>query len=171
MTPKSTTELSLVEAIPLPALDPKPKQARAAIKRCCAAWQRAYDAYLGGKPGDNTDKIIAAHRAGPAYCNAMPPLAGYESIRDFIACAAHGILIEAIPQNRANQLLYAAQVALSSLHYEPKPQKSAAFLRFLNDYHYSCRSSNPEGAGGFNPRKECEFARPSGPGLCCFSGD
>jgi hypothetical protein len=55
----------------------------------------------------------------------MPPLAGYESIRDFIACAAHGILIDAIPQKRANQLLYAAQVALASLRYQPKPQKSA----------------------------------------------
>ena len=55
----------------------------------------------------------------------MPPLADYESIREFIACAAHGILINAIPQQRANQLLYAAQVALASLNYEPKQRKSA----------------------------------------------
>ena len=125
MTPKSTSELSLVEAIPLPALQPNPKQSRAAIKRCCAAWQRVYDAYMVGKNGSGIAQVVAAHEAGPAYCKAMPPLAGYENIRDFIACAAHGILIDAIPQKRANQLLYAAQVALASLHYEPKPRKSA----------------------------------------------
>jgi hypothetical protein len=125
MTPKPALELSLVEAIPLPALDPNPKQARAAIKRCCAAWQRAYDAYLEGTKGSGTDQVFAAHEAGPAYCKAMPTLAGYESIRDFIACAAHGILIKAIPQASANQLLYAAQVALAALHYEPKPRTPA----------------------------------------------
>ncbi len=125
MTPKSTSELSLVEAVPPPALQPNPKLSRAAIKRCCAAWQRAYNAALEGTDKDSTDKIFARHDAGPAYCKAMPPLAGYENIRDFIACAAHGILIEAIPQKRANQLLYAAQVALASLNYEPKPRKPA----------------------------------------------
>jgi hypothetical protein len=125
MPSKSTSELSVVEAIPLPALDPNPKPARTAIKRCCAAWQRAYDAYLEGTSGSGMDKVFAAHHAGPAYCGAMPPLAGYEGIRDFIACAAHGILIEAIPEKRANQLLYAAQIALVSLNYEPKTRKSA----------------------------------------------
>ena len=124
MTPKTASELSLVEAIPLPALDSNPKQARAAIKRCCAAWQRVYDAYMEGTRGSGADAITAAHEAGPAFCKAMPPLAGYESIRDFVACAAHGILIDAIPEKRANQLLYAAQIALVSLNYEPKPRKS-----------------------------------------------
>ena len=125
MTPKPALELSLVEAIPLPALDPNPKQARAAIKRCCAAWQRAFDAYLQGTSSSGVDMLFAAHKAGPAYCKAMPPLADYESIRDFIACAAHGILIDAIPEKRANQLLYAAQVALASLHIDPKARNSA----------------------------------------------
>jgi hypothetical protein len=125
MTPKSASELTLVEAIPLPALDPNPKQARKAIKRCTAAWQRAFDAYLEGTDGDSTAQIFAAHNAGPAYCKAMPPLAGYESIRDFVACAAHGILINAIPEKRANQLLYAAQVALATLYREPKSRKFA----------------------------------------------
>src|ERR1035437_6556465 len=114
MTPKSTSELNLVEAIPLPALQPNHKQARAAIKRCCAAWQRAYDASMEGNEANSMAPVFAAHEAGPAYCKAMPPLAGYESIRDFVACAAHGILMNAIPQKRANQLLYAAQVALAT---------------------------------------------------------
>jgi len=126
MTTESNAQLAPVEAIPLPALpDPDPKQARAAIKRCCAAWQRAYDANLEGTERDEIDVLEATRAAGPAYCKAMPPLAGYESIRDFIACAAHGILIDAIPEKRANQLLYAAQVALSTLHRLPKSKKSA----------------------------------------------
>ena len=129
MTPKlstkSTSELSLVEAIPPLALDPTPPKGRIAIKRCCAAWKRAYVAYMKGKDGSSTTRIFAAHDAGPAFCKDMPPLLGYENIRDFIACAAHGILINAIPEKRANQLLYAAQIALVSLNYEPKPRKSA----------------------------------------------
>jgi hypothetical protein len=68
MTPESTSELTLVEAIPLPALDPSPKQAQAAIKRCCAAWQRAYNAQLEGAEEDSFDKIYAAHMADMAGC-------------------------------------------------------------------------------------------------------
>jgi hypothetical protein len=120
MTPKSTSALSLVEAIPLPALPPDPKRTQAAIKRCRDAWRRAYNAYMKGKDGDCMAEVFAAHEANPAYCKAMPPLDSFESIRDFIACVAHGILINAIPQKRANQLIYAARVALSALRQEPK---------------------------------------------------
>jgi hypothetical protein len=123
--PKSTSELCLVEAIPPPALGPNRKKGLIALKRCCAAWKRAYDAYLEGKDGSEFTEVFAAHDAGPAFYKAMPPLVGYENIRDFIACVAHGILIEAISEKRANQLLYAAQVALLALNYEPKPGKSA----------------------------------------------
>ena len=126
MTQESTSELVLIDAMPLSELATNPnKQARTAIKRCCAAWQRAYDASLEGTDGDVYYTNKAARAAGSAYCKVMPPLADYESIREFIACAAHGILINAIPQQRANQLLYAAQVALASLNYEPKQRKSA----------------------------------------------
>ena len=121
MLPEST--LNLIAATPDPALQPDPKKSRAAIKRCCAAWQRAYNASLQGTQRTGIDEVFAAHAAGPAYCRAMPPLGGYENIRDFIACAAHGILIEAIPAKRANQLLSAAQVALAALHFEPKSPK------------------------------------------------
>ena len=121
MTPKPASGLALVEAISLPALDPSSRQVGAAIARCCAAWQRAYDATLQGTPGSGMDKVLAAHRAGPAYCQAMPPLSGPKSIRDFIACTAHGILIGAIPPQQSCHILYAAQVALSTLQCEPKP--------------------------------------------------
>lgn len=124
MTEKTTSELSLIEAIPFPALDPDSKQAKAAIRRCSAAWKRAYDACMKGASGDRYDEIVAARKASTAYCKVMPYLSDYESIRKFIACAAHGILIGAIPQKRANQLLYAAQVALASLNFGTKQRKS-----------------------------------------------
>lgn len=124
MAQKSAPELSLVKLQPVPAIDSDSKQSQAAVRRCCAAWKRAYEAYLRGTDRSNRTRIFAAHEAGPAYCRAMPPLAGYENIRDFIACAAHGILINAIPEKRANQLLYAAQIALTSLHCDPKQRKS-----------------------------------------------
>jgi len=92
MAQASTSAIHSVEAIPLPPRQPKPKQSRAAIKRCCAAWQRAYDAFMEGKQGSSVEK-------------------------------AHGILIDKIPEKKATQLLYAAQVALSSLKQEPKPQR------------------------------------------------
>jgi hypothetical protein len=117
--------MTAVNTTPLPALNSSPKQAKTAIKRCCAAWQRAFDAEMQCREGDNIDKAFAASQAAPAYCKALPPLAGYENIRNFIACVAHGILINAIPQKRANQLLYAAQVALATCQYEPKSRKSA----------------------------------------------
>ena len=127
MPSEPTTELAVSVATPAPtqASQPNPIVSRAAIKRCMAAWKRVYKENLKYSEPTRAEKWLAANRAGPAYCEAMPPLSGYENIRDFIACAAHGILIEAIPEKRANQLLYAAQVALASLNYEPKAQKSA----------------------------------------------
>ncbi len=121
------TELAVIEATPSPrqAPQPNPKASRAAIKRCMAAWKRVYNENLKYADPTRAEKALAALYASPAYCEAMPPLSGYENIRDFIACAAHGILINAIPEKRANQLLYAAQIALVSLNYEPKAQKSA----------------------------------------------
>ena len=128
MTKTSNAELSLTEPTPAPEPAPAPSpepgpEHEKAVKRCCAAWRRSYNAYMEKSRGTHADKLFAAHQAGPAYCNAMPILAGYENIRDFIACLAHGILIGAIPQSRSGQLLYAAQVALSTVHREPKPPK------------------------------------------------
>lgn len=125
MTAESTSNLALIEAIALPPTEQNSKQARTAVRRCTAAWKRAYDAYMENSKGSGMDQVFAAHKAGPAYRRALPPLAGYENIRDFIACVAHGILIDAIPQNRASQLLYAAQIALATLNCEPKSRKSA----------------------------------------------
>ena len=131
MTGTSTTELSLILAAPAPqpAAAPAPKlksdpASTRAIKRCMAAWRRAFNAYMENGGGGSMDKVFAAHEADKAYRNAMPLLSSYEGIRDFIACTAHGILIGAIPPQKSGHILYAAQVALSSLQCEPKPRKS-----------------------------------------------
>ena len=133
MSDLSAKELAFLESIqrnaPATTLSPGPgpnsSNAKAALRRCCAAWQRAFKA-CKDDPENSDDKfdIDAARAAAEAYCNAMPLLAGYEGVRDFIACAAHGILIGAIPPEKSSQLLYAAQVALGSLHFERHLPKS-----------------------------------------------
>ena len=132
MPKKSLEERALMQVISyVPSaktLDPgpsrRPSTPKAAVRRCCAAWQRAFKAYMDKTKGDSIDEIFAVKDAGEAYRNAMPMLAGSDGIRDFIACAAHGILIGAIPRERSGNLLYAAQVALAIDQREPKPPKS-----------------------------------------------
>lgn len=126
MSQLSITALTKALSIASPAntLSPGPGPGKPtsgeALKRCRAAWRRAYKATLSAQ-GDGSCAEFYAVKAGcEAYCNAMPILVGYEGIRDFIACAAHGILIGAIPDKKSGQLLYAAQVAISTLPHEPK---------------------------------------------------
>jgi hypothetical protein len=59
-------------------------------------------------------EVFAGRAADKAYREAMPPLSGHQNILDFIACTAHGMLIEAINENACAKLIYAAQVALSA---------------------------------------------------------
>ena len=87
-----------------------------AIARCREAWESRYKA----EKSKGQNNVVAAHHADASYCDAMPPLLDYESIRDFIACTAHGMLIGAIPHQDGTRLLYAAQVALSTLHRQPQ---------------------------------------------------
>lgn len=97
----------------------------AALKRCRAAWQRAYNSTMAANGNRSSEEWCAVDNARRAYCNALPLLYGYEGIRDFIACVAHGIVIEAVPPEKTGQLLYAAQVAISSLSHQPKPPKAS----------------------------------------------
>jgi hypothetical protein len=131
MPKRSLEERILIEAVnyfpPSTELSPGPGLDRTtpkdAIRRCIAAWKRGYKASQE-KWGDDGDDVFCARDAGNAYCNAMPILSGPEGVRDFIACAAHGILIGAIPPERSGQVLYAAQVALSIVQSERKSAKS-----------------------------------------------
>ena len=133
--------------------DPGAAGAKAAIRRCEAAWKRCFDVYMraveageemvkSGKapeilkarkrarsifPGDFEAKLLAGHEdifaaseADKAYCRAMPVLAGYDGVRNFTACVAHGILIGTIKESDSTKLLYAAQIALAIAGQERK---------------------------------------------------
>jgi hypothetical protein len=117
--------LALTGPAPVTALSPAPPactspSSDAALRKCRTAWQRAFNQFMKeSEEGDDMDEIFAAKEAAKAYSAAMPALAGPDGIRDFIACAAHGILIGAIPVDRAGSVLYAAQVALAALPRDP----------------------------------------------------
>jgi len=126
----SASVAPLADPHPATVLPPVPEAVpagtAAAIARCRDAWQQAFDDYV--RKNAARDRWAADHAAAPAalaYRAALPPLVGHQGIRDFVACVAHGILIEAIPAERAGQLLYAAQVALGLIQRTPKPLKSA----------------------------------------------
>jgi hypothetical protein len=99
------------------ANEPTADQENPAVARCMNSWTSAYKA-------NNKNEYEASKAAALAYRNAMPRLFGYENICNFIACVAQGILIGAIDRKDSTKLLYAAQVALSSVH-RPAPPKSA----------------------------------------------
>jgi hypothetical protein len=87
-----------------------PALSNPAVSRCCKAWRKAYRAELAV----NGFEWDAAAKGAEAFRGAMPPLAGRENCRDFIACVAQGILLGVIPEKNGGKLLYAAQIALSS---------------------------------------------------------
>jgi hypothetical protein len=70
--------------------------------------------------------IFASLQGAEAYRKVLPPLSGHQNICDFIACVAHGMLIEAISGADGSRLLYAAQVANSTIRSQPASPKSAA---------------------------------------------
>ena len=92
-----------------------------AVAHCCTAWDRTYKTALA--KGDSTGTAIRI--AKKSYCQAMPPLIGFENIRDFIACVAQGVLLGAITESQSSRLLYAAQVAQGTLRYQPARRVSA----------------------------------------------
>ncbi len=79
-----------------------------AVARCTNAFYQAYsDAVAAGKR-----RFFCNKDANNAFLCSMPPLSGQQNIQDFIACVAHGMLLEIIISRDALSLLYAAQVAL-----------------------------------------------------------
>jgi hypothetical protein len=106
---------------PIPGRAARPAGTKAAIRRCDAAWRRAFNACME----DDDNEYIAADQASEAFRNAMPLLDGYDGVRNFIACVAHGILIDAIPREKGGQLLYAAQVAMAIFQRDHKPAQAA----------------------------------------------
>ena len=99
-----------------------PVSSNLAVVRCCEAYVLAYRA---AKKLDKSN-YTTTEEAQKAFRAAMPPLSGYDNIRDFIACTAHGILIGAIEVADSSKLLYAAQVALSTIRHQPAPKEQAS---------------------------------------------
>jgi hypothetical protein len=118
---------SITSTVITPAPELKRSSTGNAIKRCRAAWQRAFNTTMKIHGNDSSFEYDATKNAAKAYCMAMPVLADHESIRNFIACVAHGILVDALPDGTTGQLLYAAQVASASVLHQQrsaKPKKS-----------------------------------------------
>jgi len=105
----------------LPPIERYGSTAHAALTRCHDAWLQAYNARMQKKRRESrgSAESEAEQEAAAAFRAAMPQLADYCGIRDFIACVAYGVLINAIPSARAGQLLYAAQTAVSLLPRTP----------------------------------------------------
>lgn len=118
----------LTETLPTRLDPPAPSQyfaggtTEVAIAICRDAWKQGYNDSMEESARENgeANEYLAEREAGAAYRAAMPLLMGVDSIRDFIACVAYGVLIGAIPPNRSGQLLYAAQSATTLLSRTPK---------------------------------------------------
>jgi hypothetical protein len=111
---ETTIQPATLPPLTIPPTDHVPS-AYSAVALCRDAWQQAYDAYMQRKGRRAPNEYEAQKEAAAAYRAAMPQCATWAGIRNFIACVAYGVLIEAIPEQRTGQLLYAAQVALSIL--------------------------------------------------------
>ena len=113
-----------IQTIPAPieANEPCDATTNPAVARCMSAWKHANQRELAKGKSEGT----AAHYADQAYRRALPPLSGQENIRDFIACVAYGLLIDAINDTTGPKLLYAAQVAYSTVRGQSTPPKADA---------------------------------------------
>jgi hypothetical protein len=110
-----------IQTIPAPieANEPIAASANPAVARCLNAWENAYHAVFA-KCEDEDDALEEAQKA---YRDAMPPLSGYNNIRDFIACVVNAMLIGVIADNQGTKLLYGAQVALTTVRRQPAVPK------------------------------------------------
>jgi hypothetical protein len=96
-----------------------PAASNPAIAACCIAFVRTFRIVLEKEKSNYEAKDAAA----VSFCAALPPLAGTDNVRDFVACVAHGVLLHVIDEKRASRLLYAAQVARNM---SPQSSKTAA---------------------------------------------
>jgi hypothetical protein len=124
--PKITAKTSLDELVSAISAIPTPESPDSstaalenpAVARCCHAYTQA----LKAATQQGKDRFARTADAGRAYRQAMPPLSGHENIRDFIACVAHAMLIDAISGSDGARLLYAAQVAHAT-HRAPSSRR------------------------------------------------
>ena len=90
-----------------------------AVALCYESYEQALD-----EAEEKKMYTARAHMlAKDIYRKALPPLAGRENIRDFIACVAHAMLLKIIEPEEATRLFYAAQVAQSGANREQPKAK------------------------------------------------
>ncbi len=91
------------------------------VRFCDMTYARTLDLAL---KQDKTG-VIAKREVAMIFRLALPPLSGYQNICDFIACIGYGILLIAIKPDTGTKLLYAAQVAPSTVSVGAKTQMKA----------------------------------------------
>jgi hypothetical protein len=118
-----TEALSNIETGPAEANAKERPTQNAAIVRCLRAWQRAYK-----KTYTDPESDYHAKRAGDrAFLRAMPPLSGFENIRDFVACVTYALVVDVLRQKDAEALLISAKIAITALRQQPNtPAQGAA---------------------------------------------
>jgi hypothetical protein len=84
------------------------------VRRCIRAWNLTRDKAMA--EDDDTD--AAELEAKSAYLRSMPPLAGFENVRDFIACISYAQVADLIQNYEAVNLLASAKVALAAVRQE-----------------------------------------------------
>ncbi|MGA7107416.1 MAG: hypothetical protein WBV28_09950 [Terracidiphilus sp.] len=115
-------------------LEPAPQTTQdpiSAVTRCSDAFLHAYrEVKTAGKENRNEGAYEFERRAKEAgleaYRKAMPPLAGTDNIRGFIACIAYGMLFDVFSGQESTRLLYAAQVANTAASRTASPRPAAA---------------------------------------------
>jgi hypothetical protein len=100
---------------------PNPPVRNAAVLRSCAARDLSLAESRAKRRKASATKSLAEH----AFRIAMPDLYGYENIRDYIACIAHGLVSGDVHPIESSTFFYAAQVATAALRREPKDPPSA----------------------------------------------
>ncbi len=101
-----------------------------AVARCCNAYREAYRAALENRENRGYGMTEEEHyepdaEGEQAYADALPPLLGVRSIRNFIACVAHGSAKGMLGGSDASRLLYAAQIAFFTRRLRPFRQENA----------------------------------------------
>lgn len=91
-----------------------------AVLHCWTAYKQTY-AIESGKGATHAD---AYEQGTTAYRDAIPCISDPESLREFITCVAHGMVLKVIPNEDGGKLLYAANVA-AGMFRQPKAEASA----------------------------------------------
>lgn len=98
-----------------------PAHSNPVVACCCSAWDQAFQQARAQGKGE----IFASLDAAKAYRRNLPALDNSDIIRDFIACVTQGMLLGAIEGADGTRLLYAAQVANTTLRTQGKKQSAA----------------------------------------------